>query len=446
MTKGVTTTLAGWGNYPRVDCRMIQADGAALPGRVAAEPSLIARGNGRAYGDAALNARATLLMERHDRILAFDPATGWLKAEAGVMLSDILDRFLPQGFFPPVTPGTKLVTLGGMVAADVHGKNHHIDGSFCRHVEALDLILPDGMIVTCTPTQNADLFQATCGGMGLTGVIATVSFRLRRIETAWIRQETVRCPDLMAAMAALEAAQASTYAVAWIDGLAGGAQLGRSLVYRGEHAQLDELDAARRAEPLRAPARRPLTIPFYLPGLALNGLSVRAFNAFYYGHGRPGSTLVDWDSYFYPLDRILAWNRIYGRDGFTQYQCVLPRDGSQQGLRALLTAIARAGIGSFLAVLKLLGAQGDGLLSFPMEGYTLALDFPMRPATLPLLRELDAIVADHGGRLYLAKDARMDADLLRRSYGQRLDRFCDIRRRIGADTRFHSLLSERLGL
>lgn len=441
-----THVLAGWGNYPRAACRLVHAGGAALPALVAAEPSLIARGNGRAYGDAALNQRATLMMDRHDRILAFDPATGRVRAEAGVMLADILDLFLPRGFFPPVTPGTKLVTLGGMVAADVHGKNHHVDGSFCRHVEALELILPDGAMVACTPTQNADLFQATCGGMGLTGVIATVTFRLRRVETAWIRQETVRCPDLASAMRALEQAQDSTYAVGWIDGLAGGPHLGRSLVYRGEHAGLDDLDAIRRADPLRIPHRRPLTLPIDLPGLALNGLSVRAFNALYYRRGRPGTALVDWDRYFYPLDSILAWNRLYGRGGFTQYQCVLPRDSSEPGLRALLTRIARAGIGSFLAVLKLLGGQGDGLLSFPVEGYTLALDFPMKPATLPLLRELDAIVADHGGRLYLAKDARMDADMLRRCYGKRLEQFRAIRHRIGADSHFHSLLSERLGL
>lgn len=446
MTADRLVSLAGWGNYPRAACRVIQADGPGLPARVAAEPSLIARGNGRAYGDAALNPRATLRMERHDRILAFDPETGRLTAESGLLLSDLLDLFLPRGFFPPVTPGTKLVTLGGMVAADVHGKNHHVDGSFCHHVEALDLVLADGRTVTCSPRQNADLFHATCGGMGLTGVIATVTFRLRRVETAWIRQETLRCPDLAAVMRGLEAAQASTYAVAWIDGLAGGAQLGRSLLYRGEHACLADLDTPRRADPLRTPPRRPLSVPFPLPGVTLNGLSVRAFNAFYYAQARPGTALVDWDSYFYPLDRILAWNRIYGRAGFTQYQCVLPRDRSEAGLRALLTAISQAGIGSFLAVLKLLGAQGAGLLSFPLDGYTLALDFPLRRATLPLLRDLDAIVADHGGRLYLAKDARMEAGLLRLGYGERLDRFRAIRAQIGADRHFHSLLSERLGL
>ena len=437
--------LAGWGQFPRARCRVITASGADLSRRVGAEAQLIARGNGRAYGDAALNRQATLLTGRHDRLLGFDAGSGILTCESGVLLSDILDRFIPLGWFVPVTPGTKLVTIGGMVAADVHGKNHHMAGSFSRHVLWLELIGADGSRTRCSAQENPDLFFATCGGMGLTGVIATVCFRLMPIASAWIRQKTIRCDGLDTVMAGLEAALDWTYAVAWIDGLAQGARLGRSLLYLGEHADPAELDPARRARPLDRRAGRPLSVPFTLPDLTLNSLSVRAFNELYYRRGTPGTAIVDLDSYFYPLDGIAHWNRIYGRSGFTQYQCVLPRGSSRQGLERLLAAMSAAGIGSFLAVLKLLGPEDGGWLSFPMEGYTLAMDFPLRPPSLSLLLTLDAIVADHGGRLYLAKDARMGAGLLRRGYPG-LDLFRDLRHRTGAAGRFTSLLSERLDL
>lgn len=439
--------LSGWGNYPRVDCRVLTARGRdELADRVRSEATLIARGNGRAYGDAALNPRATLLTRRHDRILAFDRDTGRLTCESGVLLADLLDVFVPRGWFPPVTPGTKLVTIGGMIAADVHGKNHHGAGSFCHHVESLDLVLADGRTVTCSPMENADLFAATCGGMGLTGVIASATFRLQPIETGWIRQETVRCASLAETMERFEAAAGWTYSVAWIDGLSGGRREGRSLLYLGEHARLDDLGPKeRQTPPLEPPRKRLRRVPVTFPDAVLNRYTVRAFNEFYYRRAMTGPALVDWDTFFYPLDSILEWNRIYGRSGFTQYQCVLPKEASAAGLHRLLETMAGAGLGSFLAVLKLLGPQETGLLSFPMEGYTLAMDFPMRRPTLGLLNELDAIVADHGGRIYLAKDARMGPDMMRAGYAV-LDRFQDIRGRTGAPGRFTSCLAERLGL
>ncbi len=438
--------LAGWGNYPQMDCRVISAAGVPeLRRHVTAEPSLIARGNGRAYGDAALNRDATLVTRRHDHIIAFDTETGLLTAESGLMLADLLEIFVPRGWFPPVTPGTRLVTLGGMVASDVHGKNHHGAGSFCNHVDSLELVLADGRVVTCSRLQNAELFAATCGGMGLTGIIASVTFRLQPIRTAWIRQQTLRCASLADAMAQIEATRHWTYSVAWIDCLSGGADAGRCLLYLGEHAEPDELDPQQRTAPLAVPKRRLLRVPFALPSWVLNGYSLRAFNEIYYGTARPGRALIDWQRYFYPLDAILDWNCIYGRNGFLQYQCVLPGAASAIGLQQLLRQVALAGLGSFLAVLKQFGDHPGGDLSFPMAGYTLAMDFPQRPQSLALLNELDAIVADHGGRLYLAKDARMTAAMLRRGYDG-LSRFQASRQRSGAAQRFTSNLAERLEL
>ncbi|WP_207476667.1 FAD-binding oxidoreductase [Arenibaculum pallidiluteum] len=437
--------LSGWGNYPRAECRTVEVRGAEeIAAGLAGHASAIARGNGRAYGDAALNPEATLLTRRHDRILAFDGETGRITCESGILLSDLLEILVPRGWFPPVTPGTRLVSVGGMIASDVHGKNHHVAGSFCRHVEGLELMQADGRVLTCSPTENADLFLATCGGMGLTGVIVTATFRLLPIASAWIRQETLRCANLAEVMAAFEASQGWTYSVAWIDCLAGGTARGRSLLHRGEHAWPDELDPGRGATPLILPPRPRRRVPATFPDFALTSLSVRAFNEIYYRAGRPGTQIVDYDRFFYPLDAVLDWNRIYGRRGFIQYQCVLPKAAGSAGLEALLDAIARSGLGSFLAVLKLFGPGDAGLLSFPMEGYTLALDFPIRTHTLALADRLDAIVAEQGGRIYLAKDARMPPAMLRQGYPQ-LDRFLTIRRASGAE-RFSSLLSRRLEL
>jgi decaprenylphospho-beta-D-ribofuranose 2-oxidase len=440
------TMLSGWGNYPRASVRMMRARGAdEVLSVIRANDRLIARGNGRAYGDPALNSHATLSMLRSDRILDFDAESGRLTCEAGLLLEDLLRIFLPRGWFVPVTPGTKYVTIGGMIAADVHGKNHHRAGSFGRYVESLDLALADGRVLRCSAQENSELLAATCGGMGLTGVILAATFRLMRVRTGFIREETLRAGHLAEAMALFEESQEWTHTVAWIDCLTGGAALGRSLIYRGEHALPDELPAVAARNPLAVAAKRQIRVPFYLPGFILNRWTVRAFNELYHRRNRPRTAIVDCDTFFYPLDSIADWNRIYGRGGFLQYQCVLPKAASAAGITLLLQRIAQSGQGSFLAVLKLFGAQENGLLSFPMEGYALALDFMVSPANLALLAELDAIVADHGGRLYLAKDARTSAAMIRRGY-PRLDAFRDIRRRIDPTVKFSSLQSERLGL
>lgn len=447
--------ISGWGRFPRLDCRITTPRGdadvrmAVASGRNGGPGNapVIARGNGRSYGDSALQPCGTLDMRRMNRLLSFDPSTGQLVAEAGVLLADIITAFLPRGWWPVVTPGTRFVTLGGMIAADVHGKNHHRDGSFGHHLDWIDVMGQDGRVLRCSPEEDPDLFAATIGGMGLTGIILRAAFRLRPVESGWIRQQSLALPDLASTLDAFDRHAEAAYSVAWIDCLAEGADLGRSILTIGDHASRADLPRRLQKRPFDVPARRNLTLPVDLPGFLLNRHSVRLFNHSYYQRhaGRAGSALVGWESFFYPLDALSGWNRLYGRRGFVQYQCVLPLAASATGLRALISRIAASGRGSFLAVLKRMGPEGRGRISFPMEGYTLALDFPATPAALALLRELDAIVLAHGGRFYLAKDSRLAADTLARS-DARIDAFRAFRAGAGLPIRFQSRQSERLCL
>jgi FAD/FMN-containing dehydrogenase len=445
--KGRTVALAGWGRYPVADCRLVAPGDAEEVVRVIAESdsSAIARGNGRSYGDSSLAPDCTLATARLDRMLAFDDATGAFTCESGTLLSDIVDTFVPRGWFVPVTPGTKYVSVGGMIASDVHGKNHHVAGSFCDHVSSIDIALADGGVVHCSRTENADLFAATCGGMGLTGIILRATVRLIRVATARVEQTIIRAPDLDAAMESFDRYQHSTYSVAWLDCLAAGPALGRCLLTVGEHAAADRLDEAGRASPYTRAIRPRRRLPLDFPAFVLNSHSIKLFNSLYYRLNKPGTTLVDLDAFFYPLDAIDGWNRMYGRRGFVQYQCVLPLGSSRAALRELLTHVSDAHTGSFLAVLKRLGAQSLGHLSFPMEGYTLALDFPVKDETFRLLDRLDVVVAHHGGRLYLTKDARAGAQMFAAGY-PRLGSFREVRRRYGVSHRFQSLQSRRLAL
>ncbi len=442
----MNAVLAGWGRFPRAQCPVITPDTAAAVGATLQRPGdFIARGNGRAYGDSALNPDGVISTARLSHLLAFDDATGELTCEAGVLLADITDALLPRGWFAPVTPGTRFVTVGGMIASDVHGKNHHGAGSFGDHLRWVELVMPDGQLLRSSRDAHPELFAATCGGMGLTGVIVRAAFGLQRVETSRIRQRTLRAPDLAAALDIFEASAASTYSVAWIDGLARGARLGRSVVHLGEHARLDELPTADRAAPFARKPARALRVPIDFPGFALSWPTVKAFNELMYHLPATGERLVDLDPYFYPLDAVLGWNRIYGARGFVQYQCVLPLAESPVGLRRLLEAIAGGGSASFLAVLKRMGPASFGMLSFPMEGYTLAMDFPATPANLALLARLDAITAEHHGRVYLTKDACTTAAMVARGYPQ-LAAFRAVRQRYGLAGCVESLQSRRLEL
>ncbi|KAJ54134.1 FAD-linked oxidase [Actibacterium mucosum KCTC 23349] len=436
--------LGGWGRFGAEDTALTAPRDGSEAAEALTRGPVIARGNGRAYGQSAVGKTTTISTRNLNKMVSFDAKKGELVAEAGVLIGDIIDAFLPRGWFPYVTPGTKFVTLGGAIAADVHGKNHHIEGSFGQYVTWIEVMEADGTVTRCARNKNRKLFEWTIGGMGLTGVILRAAIRLRPVESAWIRQTMVPAANLRDAMRVFEANHDATYSVAWIDCLATGDALGRSLVMLGEHATAGDLDVTRARRPLAIPPKRKLSVPFDMPGFMLNGHTVRAFNKLYYWKGcrAEGESLVDWDSYFYPLDSILGWNRIYGRKGFLQFQCALPLSTARDGLTALLSAISEAGQGSFLAVLKRLGAQ-DSRFSFPMEGYTLALDFPATTSALALMDWLDGITLDHGGRFYLAKDARMGADTLRRA-DPRVGEFAEMRGQKGRAETFQSVQSERL--
>ncbi|MCS7078966.1 MAG: FAD-binding oxidoreductase [Chloracidobacterium sp.] len=444
--------LASWGRFPVAATEVLrparQADLAALVGE-SPYMTLIGRGYGRSYGDAALNTGGGVVEQiRLDRLLAFDESTGVLVAEAGVRLKDILDVFAPRGWFLPVTPGTKYVSLGGALACDIHGKNHHCDASFSNHVEWFELLTADGSVRRCSKTEHADLFWATAGGMGLTGFVLTVALKLRRIETAYIGVDYVRTRDLDETLERCEAEDHRyRYAVCWIDCLARGKHLGRSVLMRGDHLTVEDLPAGLRSRPLALPRKREIAVPFSFPNGVINPLTVKAFNTvFYHKHPRfKSGVVVDFDSYFYPLDAVLEWNRVYGRRGFIQYQPVLPLETSRTTLVKILEVLGRAKIASFLAVLKRFGPQ-DGLLSFPMPGYTLALDIPMTGAHPPaVLDDLDELVVQAGGRIYLGKDARLKPRYLEAMY-PRLAEWRRIKQAVDPQGLFSSDLSRRVGL
>jgi FAD/FMN-containing dehydrogenase len=433
--------VAGWGRHPVVPGRVDRPERLDLP--PGAEP-VVPRGLGRAYGDAALPAAPgghVLESTRADRILAFDATTGRLHCEAGLSLAEILRVFLPRGWFPPVTPGTKFVTVGACVACDVHGKNHHRDGSFGNFVERIALRTADGRRVECGPDRERELFLATVGGMGLTGLIVEVTLRLRRVESPWIVLETQGVESLDAMLEGLRRSAADwPYTVGWIDCLARGQDLGRGILMRGRHATQVEAGSRR---PRRA---LPLRVPVDAPEWLLNPLFMRWFNRLYaWSHGTAlKRRVVSHESFFYPLDAVGQWNRLYGPRGFLQYQCVLPRAVGTRPVAALLERLAVAGAASFLAVIKDCGPASDAYLSFPMEGTTLALDLPYRGVvTEALLHDLNATVIEHGGRVYLAKDAvTRPADFARMV--PRLREWQAVRDRWDPGHRFRSAQSVRL--
>ncbi|WP_236651095.1 FAD-binding oxidoreductase [Aquabacterium fontiphilum] len=411
-----THEAMSWGRVARVAHVALSAHqrDAALPLPPDAGMSMLPFGNGRSYGDSNLNPGGALVLTHGlDRFMAFDRTTGVLRCEAGVLLSTILKLVVPQGWFLPVTPGTQYVTVGGAIANDVHGKNHHVAGSFGNHVRCFELLRSDGSRRVCSPPAHADWFGATVGGLGLTGLITWAELQLRPIANAWMATETVRfhgLDDFFALSA--ESEREHEYTVAWIDCASGGAKLGRGLFSRANHAPAvldDEALARLPAGAAGATRRMPLTPPVSM----VNSWSLKAFNTLYF-HRQRGErvhALQHYRPFFYPLDAIREWNRMYGPKGFYQYQCVVPPGDAPAVTRALLQAIARSGMGSFLAVLKQFGAVASpGWLSFPMPGTTLALDFPNQGEPLMrLFTELDAIVREAGGRLYPAKDGRLPA-------------------------------------
>ncbi|MCP3904748.1 MAG: FAD-binding oxidoreductase [Planctomycetes bacterium] len=447
----VERQLAGWGNYPVEPCRVYRperrrdlddilrslADGGGIP-----------RGLGRSYGDASLNRNGAVIgQDRLSCLRSFDEQAVVLECDGGTSNEEIIDAMLPRGYFLPVTPGTRYVTVGGAIASDVHGKNHHRDGSISAFVESFELLTASGEMLTCSRHENSDVFWATIGGMGLTGIIVSARIRLMPVETAYITMRTDRAKNLDEALERFaELDTGYRYSVAWLDCTAGRRALGRSVLMHGEHTARDELAPAEAHSPLSLTAKARRTVRFFAPRFALSPLTVRAFNRTYYARQRDGTRRVRLDSFMFPLDAVAHWNRLYGRRGFIQYQLVLPNHTAREGLVEILDRIVRAGAASFLSVLKRLGPLNDAHLSFPIEGWTLALDMPNTGAPLlELVRALETLTLKHEGRVYLTKDATLTRDAFEAMY-PRLDEFKEIKRRLDPQQRFTSSMARRLGI
>jgi len=446
-------TLTGWGRIAPSSAELAEpagpGDAAALLRAARPSTAMIARGLGRSYNNAAqCGGGVVVSTARMNRIIELDTAAGLATCEAGVSLEQLMVAGLPAGWFVPVSPGTRQVTVGGAIAADVHGKNHHVAGSFAGHVPSFDLLLPGGELRTVTRQDDPALFWATAGGMGLTGLIVRATVRLKPVATSRLRVDTVRTADIDATMAVLaEHDRAYGYTVAWSDSLATGGSLGRSVVTSGDFADPADLAAGDRADPLAFRPGARLGVPAVFPPGLINRYTVAAGNEAWFRKAprqRRGE-LQTIGKFFHPLDSIGNWNRVYGPGGFRQYQYVVPF-GQEAVVRRSFELVSQARAPSFVTVLKRFGPGDPGLLSFPMAGWTLALDFPARtPGLAGLLGSLDQLVVEAGGRVYLAKDSRVPAGLLPRMY-PRLDDFRKLRAELDPDGILGSDLSRHLGL
>ena len=414
MKPNFVQKVTNWGNFPVVEKEMKSDDSfAKIKDFILTHNEVIARGNGRCYGDASLG-ESIFSTKKLNKFISFDRLNGIIECESGVLLSEVLEISVPQGYFLYVTPGTKFVSVGGAIASDVHGKNHHAEGCFSEYVIEFKLMIENGEIITCSREENSEKFWATIGGMGLTGIILSAKFKLKNIESAYIRQESVKADNLDEIFKLFEESENWTYNVAWIDCLQTGKNIGKSILMRGEHAFPHELPQSLKEKPLRLKKKFEPTVPFYFPGFVLNKFTVKIFNLLYFKKQtkKEVKNIVDYETFFYPLDVVNDWNKIYGKSGFIQYQMVIPKEKGKEGMKKILETIARSGNGSFLAVLKLFGKNNpEAYNSFPIEGYTLALDFRVNSKLKMLIGKLDDIVQEFGGRIYLTKDSMSKSSL-----------------------------------
>jgi hypothetical protein len=406
--------VTNWGNFPVVKKEIRSEDSfRKIKEFVLTHNEVIARGNGRCYGDASLGEHI-FSTKKLNKFISFDRLNGIIECESGVLLSDVLEITVPQGYFLYVTPGTKFVSVGGAIASDVHGKNHHSEGCFSEYVIEFKLMIENGDIITCSREENPEKFWSTIGGMGLTGIILSAKFKLKNIQTAYIRQESIKAENLDEIFRLFEESESWTYNVAWIDCLQKGKNIGRSIMMRGEHAFHHELPQKFRDQPLRLKKKFEPKVPFYFPGFVLNALTVKIFNYFYFKKQskKEVKDFIDYETFFYPLDFVKDWNKIYGKSGFIQYQMMIPKEKGKEGMRKILETIANSGNGSFLAVLKLYGKENPKAYnSFPFEGYSLALDFKVNSKLKKLINKLDDIVEEYNGKIYLTKDSMSRSSL-----------------------------------
>jgi decaprenylphospho-beta-D-ribofuranose 2-oxidase len=431
-------SLMSWGMYPKIKNTVFKFNKeTTLKEIIGSHNDLIPRGNGRSYGDSALSANI-INVKPKDYFIDFDEERGLLHIQAGALLAEILESYVPRGWFLKVTPGTKLITVGGAIASDVHGKNHHVEGCFSECIQEFEIMLADGEVVTCSKEATPTLFKASCGGMGLTGIILSAKIFLKKINSQYIDQTTIKTKNLKETFKAFEEYQDKPYSVAWIDCFAKDNKIGKSLLMVGDFRNDGKLNY--KLKPQKS-------IPFNFPSFPLNNWSVRVFNWLYYGKAKEGVSKqrVDIDTFFYPLDAIGNWNRIYGKNGFTQYQFILPKETSYEGLEKILGVISKSGKGSFLAVLKLYGKANDNWLSFPLEGYSLALDFKIEKDLFGLLDKLDEIVVKYRGRIYLTKDVRVSKGVFEKGYPL-INTFRQFRKDNEMDKKFQSLQSKRVGI
>jgi decaprenylphospho-beta-D-ribofuranose 2-oxidase len=438
--------LAGWGNYPITEATTTFPRTEADCKEALQKPSLVARGLGRSYGDQALNAGSHVaICTKMNCFLAWDEQQGILECEAGVSLEEIINTFAPKGWFPMICPGTKLITIGGAIANDIHGKAHHIDGSFVNCVISFTILLASGEIATASRTENTELFWANFGGLGLLGVILTAKLQLRKIETTYFRQKSVVIKNLDHMLEALDKYDHEyNYSVAWIDALAKGSKLGSGVLTLGNGAALKDLPEKLKSNPLKLHATGKLSVPFFFPSFALNGFTVRILNRLIAFVQNSPKDFVHYDKFFFPLDAIHNWNKGYGKRGFVQYQFIIPEENGRQNLAEILEMIASSGCTPFLNVFKRMG-DGQGILSFPFKGYTLAIDFPVTKNLMTFTPKLDAKVLAAGGRLYLGKDALLEPAMFRQMYPQYKD-WLAIKQQYDPRNKFMSDIARRLEL
>jgi decaprenylphospho-beta-D-ribofuranose 2-oxidase len=441
---GNKTILAGWGANFRATCFLIEPTFTSEVGSRLDRCGTIARGLGRSYRDCAINAGGQVISTvRMNRLLSFDEDTGTLTCESGTSLESIIETFAGRGWFPMITPGTKFVTVAGCIANDIHGKAHRAQGCFSNCVDSMTILLASGEVVTASRDEQVDLFWASFGGMGLLGVILTATIRLRKIETTYFHQKSVQAEAMLAALD--EHDGTFPYSVATLDVLATGARLGRGVLTVGDHAKLADLPPRLADTPLRISGSPRLKIPLDLPEFTLNPISIRVVNAVIQRIQASATPLGHYEAFFYPLDKIAQWNRGYGKRGFTQYQFVIPLENGLMQMRKILTSILSSGDLPFLNVLKRLGKESGGILSFPYEGYTFATDLPIRQSTAALLRSLDYMVLDAGGRIYLGKDSYLDAATFRSMYPT-VDGWLQTKAQYDPHRIFTSNLGRRVGL